>query len=62
MCDEHEYYSAKRKKYLRDLLLETDKRYKLVLLAQDTFEKYCIQVQNENHCKEIELPVTFQNE
>ena len=40
MCNEHEHYSVKRKIYIRDLLLETDKRYKLVLMAQQMFNDY----------------------
>jgi len=35
---------VKRKLYLRDLLLETDKRYKLVLMAQQMFNDYCKRV------------------
>jgi hypothetical protein len=44
------------------LLLETDKKYKLVLQAQDVFEEYCVQVRNEGFSKEIEIPLAFQNE
>jgi hypothetical protein len=62
MCEDHEYHSVERKKYLRDLLLETDKRYKLILIAQDLFEGYCTRVRNEGHVKEIELPIIYQNE
>jgi hypothetical protein len=61
MCVDHEIYSAKRRIHLRDIMLETDKQYKLVLQAQDVFEEYCKQVRNEGFSKEIELPLTFQN-
>lgn len=53
MCEEHEFYSAKRKKYLRKLLDETDKKYKLVLITQDIFEQYKRQLQAENQTKEL---------
>jgi len=42
--------------------LETDKKYKLVLQAQEVFEGYCTQVRNEGFSKEIEIPLAFQNE
>ncbi len=44
------------------MLLETDKKYKLVLQAQEVFEGYCTQVRNEGFSKEIEIPLAFQNE
>lgn len=53
MCEEHEFYSVKRKKYLRKLLDETDKKYKLVLITQDIFEEYKRQLQAENQTKEL---------
>lgn len=62
MCGDHEIYSAKRRIHFRDIMLETDKQYKLVLQAQDVFEEYCKQVRNEGFIKEIELPLAFQNE
>lgn len=62
MCEEHEYYSVCRKKHLRDLLLESDKQFKLVLMAQKLFEGYRARVRSEHNCKEIELPITYHNE
>lgn len=44
MCEENEFFSGNRKEYLSNLLKESEKNYKLVLSAQETFSRYLAQV------------------
>ncbi len=59
MCQEHEFYSPQKRLYLKQLLEETEKKFKLVVITQQIFEKYRRRVEEENHTKEIELPIRF---